>query len=162
MQQVRHVMHTTLQAQSWSRRLCLRPHAQACGTVGPPTKAGRSRLVLLAIPVLAALVLASSTFGIWLADTRQLPLPELPADLEVSMPMHGRLVKRGPQAGLEMLAQGSSLSEMMYGPQSVWAMQRLAGKTPPFPSKYPNIMYNDKYRIIYCKSPKTAGTTLVG
>lgn len=37
----------------------------------------------------------------------------------------------------------------------------LAGGTPPFPSKWCAVMFNDKYKLIYLKCPKTAGNTLV-
>jgi hypothetical protein len=84
--------------------------------------------------------------------------PALDLQLEAGMPVHGRLHKRGPLPALVDLAAGRSADELSYrGP---WAVQRMAGSAPPFPSKWCAVMFNDKYRLIYLKCPKTAGNTL--
>ncbi|PRW60994.1 Sulfotransferase family [Chlorella sorokiniana] len=89
-------------------------------------------------------------------------LPQLTAvDLAAGTPTHGHLVKRGPQSSLEALAQGRNILELSYLPEGDWATQRLAGSAPPFPSKWCAAMFNDKYRLIYVKCPKTASTSLV-
>ena len=88
-----------------------------------------------------------------------------PLDLEASSPVHGRLVKAGPQAALAAIASGSGPCELSYwdacpGTQS-WVQQRTAGTAPPFPSKWCATLYNDRLKIIYMKCTKTGGTALV-
>ena len=42
-----------------------------------------------------------------------------------------------------------------------WKRARLGGEKPAPPVKWCAVMFNDKYRIIYLKCPKTAGTPLI-
>lgn len=103
--------------------------------------------------------------GQGLEDPDSGPRVEVPAapasdlQLEASMPVHGSLRKRGPLPALVQLAAGRSPAELSY--RDAWAAQRLAGGAPPFPSKWCAVMFNDKYKLIYLKCPKTAGNTLV-
>ncbi len=95
------------------------------------------------------------------AGPRAKPLapPALDLQLEAGTPVHGRMRKRGPLPSLVELAAGRSAAELGY--RGAWAAQRLAGSKPPFPSKWCAIMFNDKYKLIFLKCPKTAGNTLV-
>ncbi|KAI7840973.1 hypothetical protein COHA_005202 [Chlorella ohadii] len=95
------------------------------------------------------------------AGPRAKPLaPPALVQLEAGTPVHGRMRKRGPLPSLVELAAGRSAAELGY--RDAWAAQRLAGSKPPFPSKWCAIMFNDKYKLIFLKCPKTAGNTLVG
>lgn len=94
------------------------------------------------------------------AGPRAKPLaPRALVQLEAGTPVHGRMRKRGPLPSLVELAAGRSAAELGY--RDAWAAQRLAGSKPPFPSKWCAIMFNDKYKLIFLKCPKTAGNTLV-
>lgn len=97
-----------------------------------------------------------------LGSRPRIEVPAAPASdlqLEAGMPVHGSLRKRGPLPALVQLVAGRSPAELSY--RDAWATQRLAGGTPPFPSKWCAVMFNDKYKLIYLKCPKTAGNTLV-
>ncbi|PRW20519.1 DNase I [Chlorella sorokiniana] len=67
----------------------------------------------------------------------------------------------GPQAALVAIAGSSSACDLSYWHGCPWTEQRLAGNAPPFPSKWCATLYNDKYRLIFLKCPKTAGTALL-
>ena len=86
------------------------------------------------------------------------PLPP-GLDLTAGTPVHGRLAKRGPFQALAEMAAGRRSAELTYGPE--WAAQRLAGAHTPLPSKWCAVMFNDRYKVIYLKCPKTGGNTLV-
>lgn len=80
----------------------------------------------------------------------------------------GRQLKSGPVAILKLVSEGLTKEELCYPP--AWRAPRLTGgdigstaaaaaatrQAPPCC----NIMFNKRYRIIYLKAPKTAGTTL--
>ncbi|KAI7845978.1 hypothetical protein COHA_000523 [Chlorella ohadii] len=126
--------------------------------------------LLLAVALLAAslatvrmLVLPAGqlTWGLGCAAPQPVQLQLSAVDLAAGTPTHGRLVKRGPQSSLEKLAQGGDMLELSYIPNGSWPTQRLAGSQPPFPSKWCAAMFNDKYKLIYLKCPKTASTSLV-
>jgi len=127
--------------------------------------------LLLAVALLAAslaavrmLVLPAGqlAWGLGCAAPQPVQLQLTAVDLAAGTPTHGRLVKRGPQSSLEALAQGGDMLELSYIPNGSWPAQRLAGSQPPFPSKWCAAMFNDKYKLIYLKCPKTASTSLVG
>ncbi|KAL4423815.1 hypothetical protein ABPG75_001116 [Micractinium tetrahymenae] len=83
------------------------------------------------------------------------------ADYDVESPVrtHGRLKKRGPLGALSMVGSGRSRAELCF--PADWREARLAGDKQPPPAKWCAIMFNDRYKLIYVKCPKTAGTTLV-
>lgn len=83
------------------------------------------------------------------------------ADLSAGTPKHGHLVKRGPQTSLAALAEGRDLLDLSYLKEGNWAAERLVGSAQPFPSKWCAALYNDKYKLIFLKCPKTASTSLV-
>lgn len=95
-----------------------------------------------------------------------LPAPATPrgrtlAEYDVESPFrtHGRLKKRGPLGALAMVGSGLSRAELCFPP--AWREARLAGDKQAPPAKWCAIMFNDKYKLVYVKCPKTAGTTLV-
>lgn len=73
--------------------------------------------------------------------------------------VHGLVTKGGPLAVVSMLAEGRKWNDLLFPPH--WIKQRLAGDKADPPSKYCNPMINDKYKLIYLKCPKTAGTTVM-
>ncbi len=83
------------------------------------------------------------------------------AEYHVESPFrtHGRLKKRGPLGSLAMVGSGLTRAELCFPP--AWREARLAGDKQPPPAKWCAIMFNDKFKLIYVKCPKTAGTTLV-
>lgn len=80
-------------------------------------------------------------------------------DVESPFRTHGRLKKRGPLGSLSMVGSGLSRAELCF--PTAWREARLAGDKQPPPAKWCAIMFNDKFKLIYVKCPKTAGTTLV-
>ena len=76
-----------------------------------------------------------------------------------SIPFSGEIVKRGPLGILEMVASLYDVQVEGIFPKA-WQAERLNGATPKPPPFCP-IMFNDKYKLIYLKSPKTAGSTIM-
>lgn len=123
--------------------------------------------------LLAAIVLTASLAGMrmLLLPARQTaggfgaaalqPAQLSAADLSAGTPTHGHLVKRGPQTSLAALAEGRDLLDLSYLKEGNWAAERLVGSAQPFPSKWCAALYNDKYKLIFLKCPKTASTSLV-
>ena len=90
---------------------------------------------------------------------RQPPDQWMPVDLSAATALHGVLAKAGANPGLVALAAGHTAAELSF--TGNWPEARLAGGRPPPRTKWCAIMFNDKYRVIYLKCPKTAGNTLV-
>lgn len=106
-------------------------------------------------------------------------------DVRTPARVHGRVKKAGPVGVLTQLGQGQAWNELLFPPD--WIKERIAGKNPIPPSAYANPMINDEYKarllfgvvlcmlarpvqpmcslrvmqIIYVKSPKVAGTTIM-
>lgn len=71
---------------------------------------------------------------------------------------HGRLEKKGPLASLAMVGEGWTKAQLCYPAE--WRQARLRGIKQRPPSRWCAILWNHKYKVIYIKNPKTAGTTL--
>ena len=89
------------------------------------------------------------------------PPPE-DLDLTSAVPRNGLLTKHGPSdmvTQLSALVEGGGRAELGYPLE--WRDGRLAGQERDPPIKWCAVMFNDKYRVIYLKCPKTAGTPLI-
>lgn len=87
---------------------------------------------------------------VWTLDTYNVESPAA---------THGLLKKNGPLGVLAMAGSGRTYEELCY--PVPWREARLRGVKERLPAKCSSIMFNDKYKLIYVKCPKTAGNTLV-
>lgn len=83
------------------------------------------------------------------------------SSLDITKPLrvYGRLNKQGPPPILPTIFRGGTRNEVCFPAQ--WSIGRQKGETPTMPTKCCEMMYNDKYKIIFVKVTKTAGTTLI-
>ena len=73
---------------------------------------------------------------------------------------HGCTTPRSLPPAPAVLARGENATLTLAYPIA-WREPRLRGAHTPAPFKWCAVMFNDKYRIIYLKCPKTAGTPLI-
>ena len=90
--------------------------------------------------------------------------PATGIDLDSPAALNGLMTKHGPSAMVTgvrgALAAGQNATLALAYPLT-WREPRLAGAHTPPPFKWCAVMFNDKYRLIYIKCAKTAGTPLI-
>ena len=76
--------------------------------------------------------------------------------------LHGQVAKRGPLAYVAQLAalREDQQARDLYFPEA-WMQRRVKGERSAPPAAPAPIMWNDKYKIIFVKNVKTAGSTLL-
>jgi hypothetical protein len=148
----------------------------------------QNQLSRTALVARALLLLAVSALVLYSATKRHAPGAILHSafhsggfagvDVTTQATFSGRVAKHGPLAMLSALEKGRTRAELCY--PEPWRAARVAngstggggatkGSTGGgasvapvvHPHKWCSIMWNDKYKLIYTKCTKTAGTTLV-